>query len=138
MDEGVVKKILGEARTIAVVGLSKNPQKAAHSVPKYMQQQGYQIIPVNPSATEVLGEKCYPSLAELPTGARIDVVNVFRPGEDCDDVVRQALQLGPKPKLIWLQLGIENEEARRLSKEAGVEFVQDECIYVVHQRHFHR
>src|SRR5437879_13256624 len=104
MDESGVKRILTEIKTIAVVGCSKDPAKNAHRVPKYMQMAGYRIIPVNPTATEILGEKAYPSLDAVPTP--YDAVDIFRPSADIPPIVDQALK-GPG-KVIWMQLGIRN------------------------------
>src|SRR5512135_1962573 len=89
-------------KNIAVVGMSKNPDKAAHYVPKYLHDHGYNIIPVNPTATEILGKKCYPSLLDIPV--EIDIVDVFRPSEQVKPVIEESVKI--KPKVIWLQEGI--------------------------------
>src|SRR5712692_6250323 len=115
VDETQIRKILGEIKMIAVVGCSKDPAKDAHRVPKYMQMNGYRIIPVNPTATEILGEKAYPSLDAVPVP--YDAVEIFRPSADVPPIVEQAIK-GPA-KVIWMPLGIRNEEAARRSRVAG-------------------
>ena len=125
-----IKALLEQCRTIAIVGLSDKPHRDSFKVAQYLQEQGYRIIPVHPRIKEVLGERVYPTLAEIPEP--VDMVNVFRKSEDTPEVVRQALPL--KPKAIWLQLGIANEEAGRLAAEAGIPYVQDRCIKVDHAR----
>ncbi len=132
MDERDVKRILTEIKTIAVVGCSKDPAKDAHRVPKYMQMAGYRIIPVNPTATEILGEKAYPSLEAVPTP--YDAVDIFRPSADVPPIVDQALK-GPA-NVIWMQLGIRNDDAARKAKAAGKTVVQDRCMMRDHARLF--
>src|SRR2546421_252693 len=119
-----VRKILERIRTIAVVGCSKDPAKDAHRVPKYMQMHGYRIIPVNPTATEILGEKAYPSLDAVPVP--YDAVDIFRPSADVPPIVDQAIK-GPG-KVIWMQLGIRNEGAAQKARAAGKIVVQDRCM----------
>ena len=116
-------------KTIAVVGCSTNPEKPANYVPKYLHEQGYMIIPVTPFADEILGEKVYKSLAEVPD--EIDVVLVFRPGEETPEVVKHAIDVGAKA--VWLQEGIKSDEAAELAKDAGLQFVMDMCMLKVHQ-----
>jgi len=120
----------GEARTIAVVGLSENPAKPSHYVSAYMQQHGYKIYPVNPSIETVLGERSYASLAELPV--KPDVVNVFRLPSQIPAIVDEMLALGLKN--LWVQLGIVNMEAAKRAEEGGIRVVMDRCIMVEHQR----
>lgn len=115
-------------KTIAVVGLSDNPQRTSYQIAEAMQQAGYRIIPVNPNVSSVLGEKSYPSLLDIPEP--VDIVNVFRRSEHTPDVAREAIQI--KPKLLWLQLGISHEETARLAEEAGLPLVMDRCIKVEH------
>lgn len=129
MQMSSVEKILS-MRVIAVVGLSKDASKPAHYVAKYMKSAGYKIIPVNPTATEILGEKCYKSLAEIPEP--IDVVNVFRPASEALEIVKQALLKGAKA--VWLQEGIASEEAAREARARGMLFVQDKCMMKEHAR----
>src|SRR5438874_7327602 len=119
-----VRKILERIRTIAVVGCSKDPTKDAHRVPKYMQQHGYRILPVNPTATEILGEKAYPSLDAVPIS--YDAVDIFRPSADVPPIVDQAIK-GPA-KVIWMQLGIRHEVAASKAQAAGRIVVQDHCL----------
>jgi predicted CoA-binding protein len=122
--------ILKESKTIAVVGMSKNPEKAAHRIPKYLKSVGYKIIPVNPTAVEILGEKAYSSLDEIPVS--VDIVDVFRPSEHTPAVVGSAIKL--KPKLIWLQLGISNEDSKSLALENGIAYVENKCLMVEHRK----
>ncbi|MEO3818161.1 CoA-binding protein [Plantactinospora sp. B24E8] len=120
------QQILADARVIAVVGASRDPSKPAHSVPLQMQRHGWQIIPVNPRADELFGERVYRSLAEIPHP--VDLVDVFRPAEDAVQVVRDAVAIGAPA--VWLQLGIVSAEARRIAEEAGVDYVEDRCLAV--------
>ena len=125
-----IKQILDECRAIAVVGLSSNSWRASNSVSEYMQRKGYRIIPVNPNETEVLGEKAYASLAEVPE--KPELVNVFRRSEEAGAVVDEALRLGAKA--VWLQEGIIDEAAARRALEAGLLVVMDRCILKEHAR----
>jgi predicted CoA-binding protein len=120
----------GEPRTIAVVGLSDNPAKPSHYVSEYMQQHGYRILPVNPALIEVLGEKCYASLSELPV--KPDVVNVFRLPKAIPAIVDEMLALGLKN--MWVQQGIVNDEAAARAEQGGIRVVMDRCIMVEHRR----
>lgn len=117
------RDILERTRTIVVVGCSRHPNKAAHSVPAAMQGAGYRIVPVNPGADEILGERVYSSLEELPEDVALDLVNVFRPSEEATEVVRRAVDAGAGA--IWLQQGIRSAEGRRLAADAGTAFVED-------------
>jgi len=119
-------------KNIAVVGISKNPEKAAHYVPKYLAEKGYNIIPVNPTADEILDKKCYREIAEVPD--YIDIIDVFRPSEEVLPVVREAVK--KNPKVIWLQEGIHNSEAEELARKAGIEVVFNRCMLAEHQRLF--
>jgi predicted CoA-binding protein len=121
-----------ELKNIAVVGMSKNPEKAAHYVPKYLIEKEYNIIPVNPTADEILGKKCYTKLSDIPE--QIDVVDVFRPSEQVIPVISEAIKL--KPKVIWLQEGIHNIEAESLAQKAGIEVIFNRCMLAEHQRLF--
>jgi predicted CoA-binding protein len=125
-----LRSILGRARTVAVVGLSSDPEKYSYEVASYLQGHGYRIIPVNPYETEVLGEKAYPSLPEVPD--QIDAVDVFRRGEETPVIARQAVQVGAK--VLWLQEGIVNHEARLIAEEAGLDVVMGACIMSTHRR----
>ena len=121
------RDVLRDALTIAVVGASRHPVKAAHSVPYQLLRYGWRVIPVNPSATDIWGERCYPVLAEIPEP--VDLVNVFRPSADATDVVRQAIEIGAKA--VWLQQDIVSPEGRRMAEEAGIDYVEDTCTAVV-------
>lgn len=130
--DGEIEALLRAARTVAVVGCSRDPGKDAHRVPKYLQEQGYRIIPINPKAEEILGERAYPSLGEVKE--RVDIVEVFRPSDQAYSVVEEAIKL--RPKAIWMQRGIVNEEAVRLAEEHGVAVVMDRCMMAEHRRLF--
>ena len=129
-DEKMMKEILLSTKTIASVGLSSNPLKASYGVVAYLQARGYRIIPVNPTATEILGEKAYPDLSAIPE--KVDVVQVFRRPEDVPPVVEEAIKIGAK--VVWMQEGISNEEAAQAAREAGLQVVMDACMRATHQR----
>jgi uncharacterized protein len=120
------EQILEDSTTIAVVGASRDPGKSAYSVPQQMQLHGWRIIPVNPFADALFGEKVYRTLAEIPEP--VDMVDVFRPSDEAADVARQAAAIGAKA--LWLQQGIVSKEARRIAEAAGMDFVQDLCMAV--------
>jgi uncharacterized protein len=119
-------EILAASRTIAVVGASRDPGKAAHSVPLRMLRHGWQVIPVNPYADEIWGQRCYPTLAEVPEP--VDLVNVFRPAADTPAVARQAVGIGAKA--LWLQQDISSTQARAIAEAAGLDYVENRCIAV--------
>ncbi|CAM3652095.1 CoA-binding protein [Marinicrinis lubricantis] len=121
-----IKVILENTKTIAVVGLSENPERTSHMVARALQEKGYRIIPVNPNAAEILGEKCYPQLTDVPEP--VDVVDVFRRSEHVWPVAEQAVEIGAK--VLWLQSGIINEEAAQLALDHGLMVVMDRCIKV--------
>jgi len=125
-----IETILSGSKTVAVVGISDKPDRPSHGVAKYLQDRGYRVIPVNPLLTEVLGEKAYKSLAEIP--GRVDLVDVFRRPEHCGDVAREAAAAGAGA--LWLQLGIVSPEARRVAEEHGMDYVEDACTAIVHRR----
>ena len=125
-----VLSILQNAQTIAVVGLSPNPERASFRISKYMQAQGYRIVPIHPAASEVLGEKAYPTLSAAAQAMAIDLVNVFRRSEDIPPIANEAVAIGAKA--LWLQLGIENDEACAHAARHGLETVQDLCLKVEH------
>jgi uncharacterized protein len=127
-----IRKIL-EQKNIAVVGMSKNEGKPAHFVPKYLIEHGYNVIPVTPTITEVLGRKSYPSIADIPD--EVDVVDVFRRSEDVPPVVNDAINK-KGIKVIWMQSGIYNEEAERKAKENGIDVVFNRCMMVEHNQLF--
>ena len=126
----VVAEILRGARTIAVVGLSSNPMRASHGVAEYLKNAGYRIIPVNPNETEVLGEKSYARLEDVPEP--VDIVDVFRRAEEVPAVAESAIGIGAK--VLWMQLGIENAEAAERARAAGLVVVEDACLLVEHKR----
>jgi hypothetical protein len=121
-----LRSILGDARTIAVVGLSSNPLRDSFEIAEYLQEKGYRIVPVNPNETEVLGEKAYPSLLDVPKDVRIDVVDVFRRAAETPPVAEQAVAVGAN--VLWLQDGIVNEDARRIAEDAGLTVIMGLCI----------
>lgn len=119
-------------KKVAVVGMSKNEEKAANYVPKYLLSQGYDVVPVNPTADVILDRKCHASLSEI--SEQIDIVDVFRPSDQVLPVVREAIKI--KPKVIWLQEGIHNAEAEDLARQAGIKVVFNRCMLAEHQRLF--
>jgi predicted CoA-binding protein len=125
-----IKELLKNCKTIAVVGLSSNPMRPSFGVTEYMQEAGYRIIPVNPNEREVLGEKSYARLEEVPE--KIDVVNVFRRSEEVLPVVESAIRVGAKA--VWMQSGVENEAAAEKARAAGLMVIEDACILVEHRR----
>ena len=127
-----LRALLGEARTIAVVGLSSKPGRPSLGVARYLQDHGYRIVPVNPRETEVLGERAYPSLRDIPGEVAIDVVDVFRRSEETPEVARDAVAIGAK--VLWLQEGIVNEEAYRLADRAGLDVIMGVCIRHTRER----
>lgn len=121
---------LVHARRIAIVGLSPDPARDSYVVAAYLQLVGKEIIPVNPNVKEVLGQKAYASLAEIP--GKVDLVDVFRRSEFCPDITRQAIAIGSPG--VWLQLGVSSAESRKLASEAGLWFVEDRCLLIEHRR----
>ena len=136
--EKAISKAL-QSKTIAVVGLSKNPAKASRDVAAYLKSHGYQIIPINPTAEQILGETCYPSLLDLPDDLkrRIEAVDIFREADDVPPIVDQAIELHGRyalPITVWMQLGIVNESAAQKAGEAGLSVVMDRCMMAEHKR----
>ncbi len=129
--DAAVREILTTYKRIAVVGMSKNPEKEAHTVPKYLLEHGYDIIPVNPTATEILGMRAFPNLKSI--SREYDVVDLFRPSEEVPPFVDEAIEDG-RAKVIWMQLGIRNEEAARKAEGAGLKVIQSRCMRTEHQR----
>jgi uncharacterized protein len=129
-DTETIRKILKEARTIAVVGLSTNPARPSHGVAQYLMRQGYRVIPVNPAYGEVLGEKCYASLRDIPES--VDVVDCFRKPTELMPIVEDAIAIGAKA--LWMQLGVINEAAAAKARAAGMQVVMDHCIKIEHMR----
>ena len=139
MSQNIIKEILEKYKVIAVVGLSKEPGKDSHRVSAYLKRHGYRIIPVNPFADEVLGEKSYQSLLDIPPEVQktIEIVDIFRPAKDVPPIVEQAVKLkqkNGKPFVVWMQLGIINEQAAEAGKRAGLIVVMDKCLMVEHHR----
>ncbi|MEM3007940.1 MAG: CoA-binding protein [Candidatus Nitrosotenuis sp.] len=126
-----IRKIFS-LKNIAVVGMSKNEEKAANYVPRYLINQGYNVIPVNPTADKILERKSFANLTDIDQ--QVDIVDVFRPSEQVLPVVQEAIKL--KPKVIWLQEGIHNEEAEELAKKAGIQVIFNRCMLAEHQRLF--
>jgi predicted CoA-binding protein len=127
-----LRRILRECRTVAVVGLSPEWHRPSHFAAKYLQQHGYRIIPVNPRSAEILGERCYASLLEIPE--RVDMVDVFRRTADVLPIAQQAVQI--KARCLWQQIGVLNLEADKLARDAGLDSVMDRCVKIEHARIF--
>ena len=127
-----IKEILEKYKTIAVVGLSSHPWRASFSVSRYMQSAGYRVIPVNPLETEVLGEKAYPTLDDIPEP--FEIVDIFRRPEYVPDIVEAAIRCGAR--VIWMQLGVVNDAAAARGRAAGLEVVMDRCILQDHMHYF--
>ena len=125
-----ILEILKKYKSIAVVGLSSNPVRSSYGVTEYMQSAGYRIIPVNPNETKVLGEKSYARLEDVPE--KIEIVNVFRRPEEVAAVVESAIRMGAK--VVWMQLGVENEGAAERARAAGLAVVEDSCILIEHRK----
>ena len=131
MSDDLAREILERHRTLVVVGMSRDPRKEAHTVPRDLQRAGFRVIPVNPYAEEILGERAYARLADVPEP--VEAVVVFRPSRDAAGVAREAAAAGAKA--LWLQLGIESAEARRIAADAGMAYVEDRCTAVDRARH---
>jgi uncharacterized protein len=125
-----LRRILERSRVIAVVGLSANWYRPSYFAAKYLRDHGYRIIPVNPRYAEVLGERCYPDLAAIPEA--VDIVDCFRRTEEIPQLAREAVAIGAK--VLWMQLGLRNDEATRIATEAGLEVVTDRCVKIEHAR----
>ncbi len=117
-------------KKVVVIGMSKHSSKAAHFVPKYLSDNGYDITPVNPTAEEILGKKCYGSVSEIDT--EIEIVDIFRPSDQVLPVVQEAIK--KKPKVIWLQEGIHNSEAEELARKEGIKVIFNRCMLAEHRR----
>ncbi len=127
-----LRRILKDNHTIAVVGLSADWFRPSYFAAKYMQEHGFRIIPVNPKYDEILGEKCYPDLKSIPH--KVDIVDVFRKPQDCVPIARDAVDIGTK--VLWLQIGVINDEAAQLAEAAGLEVVMDRCVKIEYARLF--
>ena len=130
MRDEEILEILHSTRTIAAVGLSANPTKVSNAVASYLQSQGYRIIPVNPGAEEILGQKAYPDLAAIP--GPVDLVQVFRPSPEVPPIARQAVTKGAK--VLWMQEGVSSLEAKAIAEQGGLQVVMDHCLRVEHLR----
>ena len=129
------KEILKNTQNIAIIGASNNKSKSAHRIPKYLQDVGYNVIPVNPNSENVLGVKTYKSISDIPQNVKVDIINIFRPSKDINTLLPAILKRIKEVKdvkLIWLQEGIHSKEAKELAKENNIEFIQGICIYKVH------
>jgi len=126
----IIDQILSSTRTIAVVGLSSNPLRPSYDVSRYLQQQGYRIVPVNPNESEVLGEKAYPALRDVPEP--VDLVNIFRRSEEAGHHVDEAIRIGARA--VWMQDGVVDEEAAGRALDAGLQVVMDRCLLREHVR----
>lgn len=126
----MMRDILLSTNTVASVGLSSNDEKESYWIVFFLKEMGYRMIPVNPKATEIFGEKAYPSLLDVPD--KVDVVQIFRKPEDVPPIVEDAIKIGAK--VVWMQEGIVNEEAARMAREAGLQVVMDACMRATHKR----
>jgi predicted CoA-binding protein len=124
------EEILNSSRVVAVVGLSSKPERLSYKVASYLKQQGYRIIPVNPTEKEILGEPCYPDLASVPEP--IDVVDIFRRSEEVPPIVEEAIKIGAKA--VWMQEGVVNKEAAARARKSGLMVVMDKCMRKEHQK----
>jgi len=141
LSQNEIKEILTKYKTVAVVGLSREPDKDSYRVSAYLKKHGFRIVPVNPFADEVLGEKSYKSLLDIPAEIQktIEIVDIFRPAKDVPPIVEQAIKLKEmhgKPYVVWMQLGIVNEQAAETAKKAGLTVVMDKCMMQEHKRFF--
>ena len=127
-----LRSLLGEAQVVAVVGISSKPWRPSHDVASYLQEHGYRIVPINPNETEVLGERAYASLRDVPRDVRVDVVDVFRRAEHTPEVARDAVEIGAR--VLWLQEGIVSDEAARIATEGGLDVIMGVCIKKARQR----
>jgi predicted CoA-binding protein len=127
----LIRKILGETKTIAMVGLSSNPQRPSYFVASYLKHEGYRIIPVNPAADTILGERSYPDLLNIEEP--VDLVDIFRRPAECTEIVRQAITI--QAKSVWMQLRVVNPEAAHLAKASGLQVVMDRCVKMEHGRY---
>ncbi len=132
MDNTTIRRILSESKTVAMVGLSGNWYRPSYFAAKYLLDHGYQVFPVNPNYDEVLGQKCYPDLASIPH--KVDIVDVFQRSEDVPKFIQPAIEMGAR--VLWLQLGIVNEDAASKARSAGLEVVMDRCMKIEYARLF--
>jgi uncharacterized protein len=133
-DPLTIQRVLNTAQTIAVVGLSSNHLRASHFVGYYLKRHGYQVIPVNPRETEILGQTCYPTLRDVPE--HVDIVNVFRAPDALPDIAREAVEIGADA--LWCQFGVINEEGAQIAEDGGITVIMDRCLKVEHARYVGR
>lgn len=131
-DDATVRKLLLRARTVAVVGLSDKPERDSNEVARYLQSEGYRVVPVNPLLAQVLGEPAYPSLSAIPPDLPIDIVDIFRRSEQVPPVVEEAVARGVGA--VWMQLGVENPAAAERARSAGIPVLENRCIMQEHRR----
>jgi len=131
-DSDKIRRILRASKTIAVVGLSAQWHRPSYFAAKYMQEHGYRVIPVNPGQDSIMGEKCYKRLSDIPV--KVDIVDCFRKSSDIPPIADEAIAIGAK--VLWMQLGVENAEARRKAEAAGLEVVENRCVKIEHGRFF--
>ena len=141
LSDDIIRDVLTKYRTVAIVGLSRAPSKPSHFVPQYLKNHGFRIIPVNPTLNEILGEKCYKDLLALPFEVQktVEIIDIFRPSADVMPIVEQAVQLRKMhdlPYVVWMQLGIVNEQAAELAQKAGLAVVMDKCMMQEYRRIF--
>jgi hypothetical protein len=141
LSDNEIKEILTRYKTVAIVGLSQNPLKDSYRVAEYLKKHGFHIVPINPSSNQILGEKSYKSLIDMPADVQktLEIVDVFRPSEDVLPIVNQAIQLKKQygvPYVVWMQLGIINELAAEKARTVGLTVVMDKCMMQEHRRFF--
>lgn len=132
------KNILKKAKVVAVIGCSRNPGKPAHDVPEHLQSHGYKIIPINPLAEEILGERCYKNVNDIPVEVQkqIDIIDIFRPSDEMPKIIDDIIKMQFKPKFIWMQLGISHEKAAEKARKNGISVIMNKCIMIEHKKHF--
>ena len=133
-DPHVIVRALRAARTVAIVGLSKDPLRPSHFIGFYLQRHGYKIVPVNPREPEILGERSYPSLKDIPFP--VDIVDVFRRPDAVPDIARDAVAIGAK--VLWLQFGVISPEGAKIAADGGLDVIMDRCMKIEHARHLGR
>jgi uncharacterized protein len=131
-DSDKIRRILSKNKTLAVVGLSAQWHRPSYFAAKYMQEHGYRVIPVNPTYDEILGEKCYKSLRDIPVP--VDIVDCFRKGPEIPALAEEAIAIGAK--VLWMQLGVRSAEARQRAEQAGLEVIENHCVKIEHGRFF--
>ncbi|MEM7798608.1 MAG: CoA-binding protein [Chloroflexota bacterium] len=133
IDPATIREVLSKTKTIAMVGLSPKSERPSNFVATYLQAHGYRVIPVNPRAEEILGEKSYPDLLSIPKEIKIDMVDVFRRAEECPAIAEQAVKIGAKS--LWLQLRVISQEAADIAEKGGLQVIMDRCVKIEHGRY---